>query len=311
MKQRGLWVLVTLLAASNLAVGYMWWSGSGSNTVHTAAEETDKSTENDITSAETVAQVGGKSISREAWLEDLVSLYGRERLQELINRKVVRSMAEQEGITISEKVLEQELELLEQMFQNDFGEGPIEGGFPNEEEWRDQVEYALLLEELLTKDVVVSEEELKDYYEGNKDLFTIPAGYKLSHIAVATAEEAEAVTEELKGGSSFDALAMERSTDEFTAAQGGSLGFIPLDSGLVPERYFEAAEGLEEGSISGPLETEDGFAVIKLHRKSDGITYTYEDVKGQIRRQIAMSQIEGDFSPEIFWDEANVSWIYE
>ncbi len=311
MKQRGLWVLVILLAASNLATGYMWWDNTSSNAVHTGAEGTDEKAGAGIVKAETVAKVGEEQISREAWVEDLVSLYGRERLRELVNRKVVRSMAEKEGITISEKVLDQELKLLDQMYQNDFGDTPIEGDRPNEKERRSQVEYALLLEELLTKDVVVSVEEMKNYYEANKDLFTIPAGYKLSHITVPTAEEAKAVAEELKGGSSFDALAMERSTDEFTAAQGGTLGFIPLDSGLVPDRYFETAENLEEGAISDPLETEDGFAVIKLHQKSDGTTYTFEDVKGQIRRQIAMSQIDGDFSPEIFWEEANVSWIYE
>ena len=67
---------------------------------------------------------------------------------------------------------------------------------------------------------------MKAYYEKNKELFNIPTAYHLSHIIVKTSEEAEKAIKELSQGSSFSALAMERSIEEFSANEGGDIGYI-------------------------------------------------------------------------------------
>ena len=67
----------------------------------------------------------------------------------------------------------------------------------NEKKWKEQIRSNLLLEELLTKDVEVSNDELESYYEKNKDLFNVPAAYHLSHIVVSTKEEADQALQEL------------------------------------------------------------------------------------------------------------------
>ena len=58
---------------------------------------------------------------------------------------------------------------------------------------------------------------------------------------VATAAEAEAVKKLLATGASFEALAMERSTDAATRFNGGDLGYFTTD--VMPEAYDVGAEG--------------------------------------------------------------------
>ena len=38
--------------------------------------------------------------------------------------------------------------------------------------------------------------------------------------------------------------------------------------------------------------------------------FSFKEVKSQIRRQIALEQVETPLKPESFWDEVNVEWFY-
>jgi foldase protein PrsA len=180
----------------------------------------------------------------------------------------------------------------------------------NEKKWKEQIRSRLLLEELLTKDVEVSTEELTSYYDKNKDLFKLPEAYHLSHIIVNTLEEAEQTSEELAQGSNFSTLAMERSIEEFSANEGGDIGYISEDDERYPMEYIETAKELKLKTYSDPLEVEQGYAIIKLEGKISGQKYSYNDVKEQIRRQIALEQMKVPASAATFWDAAEVNWFY-
>ena len=47
-----------------------------------------------------------------------------------------------------------------------------------------------------------------------------------------------------------------------------------------------------------------------LHEKIEGNQYTYDEVKDQIHRQMALEQIQSPVSGKIFWDELDVEWFY-
>jgi foldase protein PrsA len=115
---------------------------------------------------------------------------------------------------------------------------------------------------------------------------------------------------ELKEGSSFAAMAMERSIDEFSANQGGDIGFINEEDELVAPEVVEVAKSLKPEEWTGPVKVENGFAIIYLHEKLEGKKYAFEEVKNQIRRQIALEQMDIPVSARAFWNEAEVSWFY-
>lgn len=253
---------------------------------------------------EDVAEIGSETISQQEWLNELEERYGEETLRDLVDQEVVRQMADKYKISVSDKAVERELNIYKAMYSS-AGNEP-----KSEEKWKQQIKYSLLLEELLTKDVKVSEEDMQEFYEQNKSLFDIPASYHLSQIIVETEKEAETAVKELKDGSSFDVLAMERSIDEFSANQGGDIGFVNAEDERVVPQLIEAAKMLKSKEWAGPIKLDEGYAIIYLHEKLEGKKYDFKEVKNQIRRQMALEQMDIPVSARAFWSEADASWFY-
>ncbi|MDQ0233301.1 peptidyl-prolyl cis-trans isomerase [Metabacillus malikii] len=256
------------------------------------------------TSEESIATVGEESITKQEWLDILEERYGKEILTELINKEVVMQLAEEHQIKVSEEDIEREFAVYQAM-NNSKGEGQLDV-----DEIHEQIRYSILLEELLTKDVSVSEQELKEFYEMNKDSYSIEDSYHLAHIVVETKEAANHIIKELENGSSFDVLALEKSTDEFTAHSGGDIGFVSEKNDFIPKAYIDSAHELSSGEWSKPIRVDTGYAILFLHKKQEGKSYSYGEVKSQIRRQIALEQMQGNVTVEPLWNEVGVKWIY-
>ncbi|MEK3806577.1 peptidyl-prolyl cis-trans isomerase [Bacillus sp. FSL H8-0547] len=256
-------------------------------------------------SSESIASVGDKEITREQWMAELEDRFGRETLEEMINFTVVEELSEKHDIKIPDEELERELTMYKSMYNSLDNEQLSEDG-----ELREQIRYSMLLEELLTKDAEIPEKELKAYYESNQDLYSIRDTYHLFHIVTKTEAEAKKVIEELEGGSSFEALAAEKSIDEFSANEGGDLGYVSSENDYLPAQYIEEAEKLKKDKWSEPIKSENGYSVILLKEKVNGVQYSFEEAKNQIRRQIALEQMESAVSVKPLWEEAGVTWFY-
>ncbi|WP_053361281.1 peptidyl-prolyl cis-trans isomerase [Bacillus sp. FJAT-27251] len=252
---------------------------------------------------ETVATVGKEEITRQEWLGEMEARYGEETLRNLVDQKVIEKMADKYKIKVSDTDVEQELTMYKVLY------GPQGQNF-DDEQWQKQVKLGLMLEELLTKDAVFSEEELEEYYRQNMSLFEIPAAYRLSQIIVKSEEEAQQTIKELEEGSSFSALAMERSLDEFSANQGGELGFVSEESERVEPEVLAEVRGMKEQSWSRPIKLETGYGIVYLHEKVEGKKYAFSEVKDRVRRQMAVEQMDLPVSARNFWSEAEVSWFY-
>jgi parvulin-like peptidyl-prolyl isomerase len=257
-------------------------------------------------SKEAVATIGGRSISRQEWLNELEARYGKDVLKDMIDQQVIKAMAAKFKVTVSDKEVDQEYRMTQASY-----------GFPGQnkdvdpEKWKEQIRNSLLLEKIFTKDVVVTEQEMQEYYQKNKSQFNVPTVYHLSHIVVKTDNEANKALKELSQGSSFSALAMERSIDEFSANQGGDIGYVSEGDEQYPASYLQIAKNLEPNKWSKPIKVNDGYAIIQLHKIIKGKSYSYHEVKAQIRRQIAMEQMNIPASARTFWNDAKVSWFYD
>ncbi len=253
--------------------------------------------------ANIVATVGDAVITRKDMLEELEGMYGQEMLTKMVNKEVVKQIAKKYNVTVSEQSVDREWKMIKTMYSR----SPLHAN-SSEELVKEQIRSSLLLEELLVKDVTIPESELESFYQENKQLYTMEDSFHLSHITLETKEEADAVVKELEEGSNFTSLAMEVSTDELTANQGGDLGFLTHESQVYPPAYMTEAAKLKEKSWSEPISVDGKYAVIYLHEKIDGVTYSFEDVKDQIRRHLAMENMDGSVDASIFWDEVGVEW---
>ncbi|MGZ3124052.1 peptidyl-prolyl cis-trans isomerase, partial [Bacillus subtilis] len=257
-------------------------------------------------SGESIATIGGKSVTREEWLKEMEDQYGKSTLEDMINVRVVEQLAKKNKLKISKSEVDREF-LLIKAVNNSF----YEDEHTTEKEWKDQIRYNILLEDLLTRDIDISNKELESFYNKNKELYQFDDSYRIRHIVVKDEEEAREVLKELKGGSSFEAVAAERSTDRYTSPYGGDLGFVTEASDNIPSAYIEEAKTLKEDEWSQePIKVSNGYAIIQLKEKLKARTFSFDEVKDQIRRQIAMDQLGDKATVKTLWKEADVSWFY-
>lgn len=119
----------------------------------------------------------------------------------------------------------------------------------------------------------------------DKALADMPQGkeYNASHILVETEDEAKALRTELDEGADFAELAKERSTGP-TGPNGGALGWF--GEGMMVPAFEEAVAGMEKGEISGPVQTQFGWHVIRLDDTRDQEAPSLDEVRPQIEAQL-------------------------
>ena len=139
----------------------------------------------------------------------------------------------------------------------------------------------------LIKDINVTDEETRKFYEDNTAMFMQQERIHARHILVKPESEDTAVKiiEYLKAGTSFDVLAEEYSIDPGSKINGGDLGEFPRGV-MVPE-FEEAAFALKNpGDISEPVKSQFGWHIIKLEEKIPEAPAPFEQVKQQIIQEI-------------------------
>jgi len=141
--------------------------------------------------------------------------------------------------------------------------------------------------------VKLSEEEIEEYYEENKEDFIKDEEYRLRHILVETQEEAEAVLEKISGGADFAELAKERSLCP-SREKGGDLGFIARGRTIKP--FEDAGFALKVGEISEVVKTEFGYHIIKLEEISPERQKTLEEAKAEIEYILLPEKQQGAFT---------------
>ncbi len=161
-----------------------------------------------------------------------------------------------------------------------------------------KVEYVLLNSEALASADPVSTKEIQEAYDQRRAQYEISERRQASHILIAikqgaNAEEkakARARAEDLlakvkKTPESFADLAKKNSDDPGSAEKGGDVGLF--SRGLVAKAFEDAAFSMKPNEISGPVETEFGFHVIRLKTIIPGSLKPLAEVRGDIERDLA------------------------
>ncbi|MDW0111337.1 peptidyl-prolyl cis-trans isomerase [Sporosarcina aquimarina] len=290
LKTKPLLILIILLAAGNL----LWFIGW---LVPSKAE-------NPFQSGEEVASVAGEPITREEWMTAMEKEVGRNVLLELVNNRVMETAATEYKIDVTDEDVDRELALLSSL------DGKAYTGL-DAEQMRRKVRSELILDRVLTKDIVVEDKTVKSYFEKNEDQFEIPTAYRTSMLVASSEGEAEQALKELKGGSSFDVLAKERSIDASSASIGGDLGYVSSRTEDVDPAVLIQAEKLKQDDVSKVFKlADDTYAIIQVREILKGRSFKLNDVKEHIRSELALQQLSQSVTPEAFWQEFDAEWFY-
>jgi len=206
-------------------------------------------------------------------------------LQQLIDGVLIEEGAKREGITVTNKDIRNKIEELKKKFPSslDFHRSIAEQGM-TVEDLKKNIHRQLVVEglrELLMGRIVVSDEEIKSFYDRNIGIFVQPKRVAVQHILVKEEELAEKIIASLDAGANFEELAKVYSMDTKSRDRGGNLRFVERGE-LAPE-LEEIAFILKPGSVSPIIESDDGFYILKVTERVAGKETTPEQAKENIR----------------------------
>ncbi len=151
-------------------------------------------------------------------------------------------------------------------------------------QYRERVEtasmdYVLLDPQRLVPDeeVTVTDSEVANYYNRNREDFERPARAEVQIVAVdtwpmaadtaASLERARAVRDELRQGADFTDMALRESDDATSAEQGGSLGTIRR--GQTVPAFETAVWDARIGEVTDPVQSQYGYHIIRVDSRTE------------------------------------------
>lgn len=150
-------------------------------------------------------------------------------------------------------------------------------------EAKKKVLIAKLIKNEVEDKVRISDAELRQSYEANKENFKTPPLWRASHILVSTEKEAKEVLNELARGADFAELAKTRSIDA-TASRGGDVGYFKAGQ-LLPEFEQECMK-LKVGQTSGIIKTQFGYHIIRLTDKKEPAIESFDKIRRIIETEL-------------------------
>jgi peptidyl-prolyl cis-trans isomerase SurA len=263
-----------------------------------------------------VARVGSEPITQrevqtlQATRSDLTY---SDALRSLVEHRLVLSWARTRGLTVSQEEVDRvEKSIMENNSLSEvrFDELLASRGH-NRQTFRDEMMEQLIVNKALSTalgpKVRIEEHEIKQRYE---EIYPPKKTFTIRHILLkpsvsegedetAAWEQAVRIADEIKGGASFENMALQHSMDPASAEKGGELGTF-REGELVPE-LERAALDLEPGEVVGPVRTTMGFHILRL----DGKGVTEPPPLASVHEEIRADLLSGKET------EARVQWLKE
>jgi peptidyl-prolyl cis-trans isomerase SurA len=234
---------------------------------------------------------------KNALLEEALNMIVEEKLQIQAGKKI--------GFIIDEDAVDAAVEEIKT--KNEIPEGQLEIMLEREgrslesykNHIRDQIMVSKIARFEIGNRVKISDKAIIKYYkEHQKDLW-LDGKVRARHILFIAErgsskknrreklQLAKIVLGELQEGKDFAELAMEHSED-VSASSGGDLGYVERGK-MVPE-FEEAAFSLKAGQVSGIVETEYGYHIIKAEEVLVGKTLNLKETKERIHQILSMQK---------------------
>ncbi|WP_342043653.1 peptidylprolyl isomerase [Bacillus sp. OTU2372] len=241
-----------------------------------------------------VATINGEKITKDELYTKLVKQYGSDTVDQMINDKIVETEAEKKKITVSNSTINSEIDKLKEQYggENAFNQALVNNN-TTLSALKNDVKNYLLIKKLLEPEIKITEDEMKTYFEENKDSYATAEQVKASHILVADEKTAKEIKQKLDNGEDFAILAKKYSTDESTKDKGGELGYFA--KGTMVTEFDNVAFTLPVNKISDPVKTEYGYHIIKVEDKKAAQAANYEASKAEIKETLFDQKVDSEY----------------
>ncbi|HZF15764.1 MAG TPA: SurA N-terminal domain-containing protein [Steroidobacteraceae bacterium] len=164
------------------------------------------------------------------------------------------------------------------------------------------VEYVELKRDDVAAQQAVTEDDLRKYYEENKDRYNQKEKRRARHILVAVArpeddatalKKATGLYEKLKGGADFAALARQSSDDVTTQTTGGDLDW--REAGGLEAPVDSAIFAMQVNELHAPVKSRFGYHILRLDGVQPAKQQTFAEVRADIDREYREKAGEREF----------------
>jgi len=231
-----------------------------------------------------------------------------EVLNGLIDQKLAQQEVEKKGIKVKDEEVNDAIERIKSKYfltEEDLKKILEHNGLTLEQ-YREQTRKQLLQIKLINLEVkskiVITDQEIRDYYERHKDeyggntkyhllgiLFKVPLNDKKIDEKNTIQRKVEHIVQELRSGASFEEIIRKYSNSKIPI-EGGDLGFFTLDE--LSDTLKKVVQVMKEGEISPLLKTPQGYQIVKLQKIVTNPTKNLKDVRMEIHNKLFQEALD-------------------
>lgn len=137
------------------------------------------------------ALVNGQPISRLTVVKELEKQSGKQMMDSLVSKTLIAQEAKKQNVTVSQKEIDDEVKNIEDTLKKR-GQNLdqlLEFQGTTRQEFLEQIKMQKTVQKLIGKDIKVTDKEINDYYEKNKDSF--PEGSKEADLKESIKQQLE------------------------------------------------------------------------------------------------------------------------
>lgn len=288
-----------------------WWQWLGGFIVGTIAVSALAIQGNGVWNlSEPAAIVNGFPVTKGELLKRLMADFGEDTLKQLITLKLLEQEAQKEGITVPDEEIKkrfEELKTQREMIAKNIGRAHL-----SDLVLSDEAKKLVLLEKLVSKQVKVTDEELRQFYSRHFIRYNRPEMVTLREIVVMTPIEAQQIFRQLQQ------TPAKRLAQEFERFEKGK-SVIPGGAGTfsyeeLPKEMRIPLQRAKSGEILPPIRVEligqVTYRIVWVQKKTPAENNPFEKVRSVVRYDYVLERM-AVLAPELIerlWKQAKIKY---
>ena len=234
--------------------------------------------------------------------------------QDILDQLIDSMLADQQGkrgqITVSQKEIDNTIERLKESRQ--FTDEQLRQGLASQgmtmEEYRKEIEEQLMRARLVNREVkskiVITKEDIKDYYESHREQYAGAKKYHLWNLFIKVSSDSddsersvarnlmEANLVKLKQGQSFESL-IDGLKNSPSAVQGTDLGLYRLEE--LSEQLRQVVKNMKAGEFSALLDSNFGYQIIYIQNVEETQAKPLEAVESEVEEKLYTESVDNKY----------------